>query len=259
MGQLENKTIIVTGASQGLGKAITDNILFNYLNSEVVLVARNKQLLLDYVANLPEHLKDRVLTVAGDVTNEETIEMMVSDTLQKFGKIDGVVFNAGIIAPVGHLSDPEKYDIGGMKRLFDVNYFSIVVAINRILMHNEKDHPIKFIFVSSGASTRGIDGWLAYGSSKAAVNQLCKQLHDEMYPQVKCISVAPGVVRTSMQTTIRETLKDKMTPESHQRFVQLNERDKLLDPMVVGRVYARLALEDIPARVCGEYVRWDAL
>lgn len=257
MVESSNKTIIVTGASQGLGKSIVEKILNGYNKTNVVLVARNQALLTGFFNGLEESKKSRVLIINGDVTEATTVEETISKTIERFGRIDGMVFNAGVIEPVGHLDEPD-YDIQGMKKLFDVNFFSIVLFINRVLTRIGKEEQINIVFVSSGASTRGIDGWLAYGSSKAAVNLLCKQLHDEMYPRVRCVSVAPGVVNTEMQRTIREKFGTVMKAQSHERFLQLHKDGELLDANLVGDVYGRLVVsDDIPASVLGEYIRWN--
>lgn len=256
MTDLTNKTIIVTGASQGLGKCIVENILHNYSNTKIVLIARNKVLLDEFYNALNEANKLRVLIVKGDVTDKNIVISTIEQTLAKFGKIDGLIFNAGILEPVGHLNEKD-YDIEGMKKLFDVNFFSIVMFINELLTRIGKKE-LNIIFVSSGASTRGIDGWLAYGSSKAAVNLLCKQIHDEMYPLVKCVSIAPGVVDTNMQRNIREEYGFKMDEKSHEKFKNLYKNGDLLDGMVVGKIYSRLIVEGIkPTEICGEYIRWN--
>lgn len=248
------KTIIITGGSQGLGKCIALNLLNNYPTANVVIVARNKKLLQEFEEEMDEEKKRRILTIAGDVTELSTIENTINGSIEKFGSIDGVIFNAGVIEPVGHLND-ENYDIEGMKRLFDINYFSIVLFLNKLLCKVEND--LNIVFVSSGASTRGIDGWLAYGSSKAAVNQLCKQLHDEMFPRVKCVSIAPGVVNTDMQKIIREKLGSVMSTEAHARFIKLHQDGELLDGMIVGKVYAKEVMEGIEPTVLGQYIRWN--
>lgn len=257
MSKTSGKTIIVTGASRGLGNYIVKNILADYPDANVVMIARNNHQLLDFHNTLSLQDQSRVMVVSANVTNREAMISAIEETLKRFGKIDGIVFNAGMIEPVGHL-DEANYDLDGMKKLFDVNFFSIVMFANETLTRI-RGKPINIVFVSSGASTRGIDGWLAYGSSKAAVNSLCKQLHDEMYPTVKCISVAPGVVDTDMQKEIREKFQTQMTAESYKRFVDLHSKGELLDGMVVGKVYGRLVVEGIePAdEVCGEYVRWN--
>lgn len=249
-----NKTIIVTGGSQGLGKCIALNLLNNYPTANVVVVARNKKMLQEFEDTLDEEKRARTLIIVGDVTELSTVQHTIEGSIGKFGSIDGVVFNAGVIEPVGHLYD-ENYDIAAMKRLFDINYFSIVLFLKELLCRVEND--LNLVFVSSGASTRGIDGWLAYGSSKAAVNHLCKQLHDEMFPRIKCVSIAPGVVNTDMQKVIREKLGNVMSAEAHNRFMQLHQNGELLDGMIVGKVYAKQVMEGIENTVLGQYIRWN--
>ena len=256
----DKKTIIVTGASRGLGKCIVQNILDDYARAQVVLIARNGDQLQAFYDGLSTEDRQRVLIAPADVTDRGAVVAVLEQTLARFGQIDGVVCNAGVLEPVGHL-DEADYDMAGMRRLFEVNFFSVVQLVNETLTRTGRG-TVNLVFVSSGASTRGIDGWLAYGASKAALNALCKQLHDEMYPRVRSMSVAPGVVDTDMQRAIREQLRPQMSAESHRRFVELHSGGELLDGMVVGKVYARLAVDGPPATaagqaVCGEYVRWN--
>lgn len=257
MNNHNGKTIVVTGASQGLGKCIALNILRNYSDSNVVIIGRNKELLKELKHQLDESYSGRYLIITGDVTDSKTIKDTIAQSFSKFGSIDGIVFNAGIIEPIGHLNEG-NYDISKMKQLFDVNFFSIVEFLNLLLPEiEERKCQINVIFVSSGASKRGINGWLGYGTSKAAVNLLCKQIHDEMKEWVNCVSVAPGVVNTDMQRQIRDEFKDQMTQESHDRFMNLFTNNQLLDPMIVGKVYSKLAVEGVPEDIRGEYVRWN--
>lgn len=261
MVEVNNKVVIVTGATQGLGKCIAENLLKGYVNTKVVVIGRNEELMRIFENELIDSERKRVLFIKGDVRDKSTISKTINKTIEKFGTIDSVVFNAGVIEPVGHLDEP-NYDILKMKELFDVNFFSIVSFINELLVKvkdlKKENEPTKLIFVSSGASTRGIDGWLAYGSSKAAVNQLCKQIHDEMYPKVKCLSIAPGVVNTNMQKTIRDKIGNLMNSSSHSKFIELYEKGELLDGQLVGKVYAEAAVHECSDEaVYGEYLRWN--
>lgn len=211
------------------------------------------------LAELQTSFGDRVLTVCGDITEKSVLQTVIDQSLKQWGSIDGIVFNAGVLAPVNHLYD-QHYDIEEAKRLFDVNYFSIVQFTNMVFTRlginpSCDEDKMNVVMVSSGASTRALDSWLAYGSSKAAVNMICAHMHQELYPVVHSVSVAPGVVDTQMQQQIRANRN--MIPESLKRFVDLHKDGKLLDPMDVAKVYCKLVIEGIPKEVDGKYVRWD--
>lgn len=255
--------IIITGASKGLGRAMVETIMLKYPKANVTAVARSQADLNDLVTKFGS---SRVLAICGDITVKSTMEDAINGTLNKWGSIDGVIFNAGLLSPVQHLHD-QNYDIEGAKRLFDVNYFSIVQFTNMLFnklgispreMKGE-DANLNIIIVSTGSSTRACDGFLAYGSSKAAVNLLCAHIHQELYPIVRSVSVAPGVVDTNMQIDIRNQYKDAIIPEVYQKYVDLYNSGKLLNPMDVAVVYCKLVIDGIPDEVDGKYVRWNEI
>lgn len=258
----ESRNIIIVGASRGLGRAMVETAMLNYPQANVTAIARSQNELNSLASSFEE---SRLHIVCGDITDTATMEAAIDGTLAKWGSIDGVIFNAGLLAPVQHLYD-QNYDMAGAKRLFDVNYFSIVQFTNLLLNKlgltpqlESKETKLNIVFVSTGASTRPCDGWLAYGTSKASVNMMCTYLNQEMYPIVRSVSVAPGIVDTEMQADIREKYKDVIIPSAHQKYVDLYKSGKLLKPHDVASIYCRLMFEGIPHQVDGKYVRWNEI
>ena len=90
MKNLENKTIVITGASRGLGKAIAEKLSKYKMN--LVLVARN----LDQLNELEKNLDTNILTVKADVTSEKDIQNLFEQTIKKFKKVDILINNAGV-------------------------------------------------------------------------------------------------------------------------------------------------------------------
>ncbi len=113
------------------------------------------------------------------------------------------------------------------------------------------------VLVSSGASSEGYPGWGAYCISKAALNQLAGTLAKEE-PLITTISLRPGVVKTDMQTQIRENGKDHMPSELYDRFANLYRDGKLLSPEQPALAIANFIAE--PKReLSGKYVQWDQI
>ncbi|RCK60449.1 hypothetical protein Cantr_08261 [Candida viswanathii] len=239
---------IVTGASRGIGKAIAE-ILLKTPSAKVIAVARTQEPL-DSLQQ--QYGPDRVGVVAGDITDPETSRQAVELAISKFGQLDSVIANAGVLEPVGKIDGTR---IDEWKRLYDINLFSVVELIKQSLAHLKKTKG-KVIAVSSGASTKPYSGWYAYGSSKAALNHLIMSLAaDEK--EILAISIAPGVVRTDMQSSIRNKFGKGMSAEGLQRFVDLHEKNQLAEPEEPGTVYANLALNGWPEELNGKYLRYN--
>ncbi|CAK9438374.1 uncharacterized protein LODBEIA_P25980 [Lodderomyces beijingensis] len=241
---------IVTGASRGIGEAIVDILLQNK-GSKVVAVARSKEAL---VALQTKYGKDRVEIVAGDVTASETSKQAVATAISKFGQLNSVIANAGVIDPVGKI---EETAIEDWKKLYDINLFSVVQLIQHALPELQKTKG-NVVAVSSGAATSAYSGWYAYGSSKAALNHLILSLAtEEKNSGVQAISIAPGVVATDMQKEIREKHGVGMNPEVWQRFIDLHKNKQLVDADEPGAVLANLALKGWPEEVNGQFLRYN--
>ncbi|KAH3675936.1 hypothetical protein WICMUC_002232 [Wickerhamomyces mucosus] len=234
--------VIVTGASRGIGKAITD-ILLNDPSTKVLAVARNE----DPLTNLKiKYGEDRVATLAGDVSQENTVKEIIELAISRFGSIDAIVANAGVLNPVDKV---ENANLTEWKELFNINFFSIVSLVANALPHlrNSKG---RVVLVSSGASTKG------YVTSKAALNHYAIQLSSEE-KDISVISVAPGVVDTQMQIDIREKFGKNMTPEALKRFTDLKSNHELLDPIVPATIYANLASKGFDKELNGKYLRYN--
>lgn len=179
----------------------------------------------------------------------------MSTAISKFGKLDAVIANAGILDPVGPIKDAK---IEEWKRLYDINVFSVVDLVTKAIPELRKSGGGRIIAVLSGASTTSYDGWSAYGSSKAALNHVFQSIAEEEKEfGIRSISVAPGVVDTSMQSDIRNVFSKNMKAEAAQRFTDLHKDGKLLPPQVPGHVYARLALDGWSDELNGKYLRYN--
>ncbi|KAI9322761.1 hypothetical protein BX666DRAFT_2023206 [Dichotomocladium elegans] len=243
--------VIVTGASRGIGKAAALDALYAR-GARVVAVARNVELLNKLQEEVAaEGKQDNLLLVEGDVTVEETADRVVEKTIQKWGKIDAVIANAGAIEPIAPIA---VGSIEEWKRLFDINLFSVLMLVQKTLPYLRKSNG-SIVMVSSGAAVRGYRGWAAYGATKAALNHLTSSLAVEE-PQVTSIAIRPGVVDTDMQVLIRSTGKESMDKD-YQKFVDLHESGALVPPEKPGRVLAGLAVK-AARELSGSFLRWDA-
>lgn len=238
-------TVIITGASRGLGYALT-HVLLNS-NANVIAIARNCTSLDALLSTFPSTFR----YVVGDVCDPNTMQVALQTALSQYGRLDSVIFNAGILEPVTRIADA---DVAEWKALFDINYFSIVAALP-IVLPALRSSQGRIVMISSGAAQTPYQGWSAYGSSKAALNHLVQDLAAEER-DVTTVSVKPGVVDTDMQRAIREEHGHNMDPEQLQRFTEKHRNGELNKPDVVAGAIGRIALE-IEKEYNGSVMDWQ--
>jgi NAD(P)-dependent dehydrogenase (short-subunit alcohol dehydrogenase family) len=245
---IEHKTVIVTGASRGLGAAAAR--VLGEMGANVVLNARS----VDQLQSVADEIRDHggnALAVAGDVSRREDCQRLVAQAIEQFNSLDGVVNNAAVIEPVGPLAE---VDPGEWEQHLAINLLGPLMLIQSALPHL-REREGRVVNVSSGAATSAIAGWSAYCSSKAALNRITAVLAVEE-PSITAIAVRPGIVDTAMQDAIRTLGATGMAAAEHQRFVTYKEEDQLQPPEVPGRALAVLALR-APHDWSGELLSWD--
>lgn len=237
------QTVIVTGASRGLGFAITKSLLAK--GSNVVGISRTTE-------PLKALSTDRLHIVSGDVTDESLWRRVADETPKRFGGIDGLVLNAGVLDPVGKIAD---LDLAEARWLFEVNFFSLLVGVQACLPAlRSSSAGGRIVLVSSGAAVSSPQTWSMYGCSKAAVNHLAADLAAEE-SAVTTIAIRPGVVDTDMQRQIRDVHASKMDPEQLKKFTSMYADKQLVHPDDVGAVIAQLALTGAK-ELSGKFVNW---
>lgn len=197
-----------------------------------------------------EYGSDRVQFVVGDVAKPETSTKVLKLAIEKFGQINSIIANAGVLDPVDQVS---KADVDGWRGLFDINFFAVVDLVQKCIPELRKTKG-NIIAVLSGASTTAYNGWGAYGASKAALNHFVLSVASEE-SDISAISVAPGVVDTNMQNDIRNKFGQNMTKDSLKKFVDLHKNNELLPPEVPATCYVNLALNGWDKTINGKYLR----
>ncbi|KAL8840306.1 MAG: hypothetical protein Q9170_001390 [Blastenia crenularia] len=245
---MASKVIIVTGASRGIGLALSRFLLEKPQCAKIVVIARTKQALEDLRAQYPN---DQVQVLAGDLSDFSLGQKAVDLAVSKWGKLDGMVLNHGVLGPVDRIANNKSEE---WSRCFDVNLFSSIAFITAALPHLRKAQG-RIILTSSGAASKHFMGWGAYGCSKAAVEHLAMELSIEE-PDVIAISVKPGVVDTEMMRQVRIEHATTQDPKDVEQFNNLHERGALLQPHQPGNVLARLAL-DAAQELSGKKLTWD--
>ncbi|KTW28025.1 hypothetical protein T552_01887 [Pneumocystis carinii B80] len=244
---LLNKTILVTGASRGIGRAVVEELLKSYEYTFVVAVVRCRSSL----ATLQEKYESRIAVVEGDLKDEKTSVDSVNTAIQRFGRLDSLILNAAVVEPIGKIAD---IDVESWKALFDVNYFSLLYTLKSAIPYLRLVCG-RVIFISSGASTNPYKSMGAYSGSKAAMNHLSSVLAIEE-SSITSVSLRPGVVDTQMQTSLREKHVSNLDKDMHARFMNLHQTGQLISPEDSARIIVILALY-AKKELSGRYISYD--
>jgi NAD(P)-dependent dehydrogenase (short-subunit alcohol dehydrogenase family) len=171
--------------------------------------------------------------------------------VQRFGHVDGVVINHGIVAPK-KLADSSLDDF---RRVYEVNTFSHLEIAKAALTELRKSKG-SIIWISSGAVNLSFAAWAAYASSKSAVNIISTHLAVEE-PDITTVSVEPGLLDTDLQAAIRSEGKGSMDQAQHDFFVEAHKSGQLLKPEQPGAVIAALVAN--PSKeLSGKVLSWDS-
>ena len=187
--ELANKTIIVTGASSGIGAAAAS--LFASEGAEVVLGAR-RSAELEVVVKSIEELGGRAVYLAGDVRDKDYAAALVEHALSSFGKLDGAFNNAGV---VGDMASVPEMDVDNWNEVISVNLTAGFLGAKAQIPALQKQGGGSIVFTSSfvGFSNGGMPGMAAYAASKAGLIGLTQSLASEHAAQgIRINALLPG-------------------------------------------------------------------
>ncbi|WP_250534303.1 SDR family oxidoreductase [Caballeronia sp. AZ10_KS36] len=196
-----SKVILITGASRGIGRSAA--ILAGARGWSVgVNYASNAQAAEETVAAV-RAAGGKAIAIAGDVRDEAAIIAMFDATEQAFGKLDGVVNNAGIVAPGAPLAD---MDIERLKRIFDTNVLGAYLCAReaaRRLSRSRGGHGGSLVNVSSAAARLGSPNeYVDYAGSKGAIDAMTIGLSKELGPEgVRVNAIRPGLIETDIHAS----------------------------------------------------------
>jgi len=191
--KLKNVNALITGGSQGLGKAIAEHFLQH--GASVFICARGEKELLATRDELTKKFPaQKVLARTCDVSNETQINELSSAALRELGSIQALVLNAGIYGPMG---PTESVNLEEWKRAMDINLLGVLLPCRALIPHFKKAGRGKIIVLSGGGATNPLPNISSYAASKAAVVRLAETLAEELRPfHVDVNAIAPGALKT---------------------------------------------------------------
>ena len=192
---LSEKTVLITGASRGIGKAAA--YAFAEAGANVALIARS----VDEIAQIAGDIGVKALAIPCDVSRHTEVEAAVNATAATFGGLDVLIGNAGVVDPIGNIADTDP-DAWG--RLIDINLKGIYYGMRAVMPGMLQQGHGTLLTVSSGAAYGPVEGWSAYCASKAAAYMLTRAADHEARAQgLRIMGLSPGTVATEMQREIK--------------------------------------------------------
>ncbi|HUC16156.1 MAG TPA: oxidoreductase [Acetobacteraceae bacterium] len=180
------KTWFITGASRGFGALIAEGALQR--GDNVVATARNPAAVTDRLGK-----SERLLALALDVTDEAQARVAADAAVQRFGRIDILLNNAGF----GLLGAVEEATAEEIERVYRTNVFGLLAVTRAVLPHMRRQHSGHVLNISSIGGYAASAGWGVYCSTKFAVEALTEALALELKPLgIRATVIEPGFFRT---------------------------------------------------------------
>jgi short-subunit dehydrogenase len=205
--ELRGKTVLLTGASSGIGLALSRLLAKEKVN--LALIARRE----DILRELADELKDSgsvILPVRCDVSDNDQAARACREIQARFGHVDIAIFNSGL----SHRADVRDFRVDVAREIFDVNVFGMLNFVGELLPDFMKRKAGTIVGVSSLADCRGFPKNRSYSASKAAVTALLESLRIELKGHgIKVITVKPGFIKTPMTEGDLYPQPFLMTPE----------------------------------------------
>ena len=195
---LSGITAIVTGASRGIGEATARHLA--RLGAHVVLAARGRTGI-ERVAGEIVAAGGGALAVPTDMADPGAAAALVEAAMDATGRLDLLVNNAGLIAPIARIADS---DPGAWGSVIDVNVKGVYHGLRFAIPAMRAKGGGTIVNISSGAANSALEGWSHYCASKAAVLRLTGVAHEEEAEHgIRVLGLSPGTVATRMQEEIR--------------------------------------------------------
>jgi NAD(P)-dependent dehydrogenase (short-subunit alcohol dehydrogenase family) len=207
---LEDKVTLITGASQGLGRALA--LAFAREGARVAINARSEGSIGTVAAEV-EDAGAEVLALAADVSKAAGVKEMIRETVGRFGRIDVLVNNAGLLGPRVGI---EEYPEDEWRAVIDANLTGPFLVTKAAIPHLAEGGSV--INVVSGVSVEGRAEWGAYSVSKFGLEGLTQILAAELAGRrIRANAVDPGGMRTQMRASAypEEDPTTRITPEEN--------------------------------------------
>ena len=197
MSGIEGKVVAITGASSGIGEATA--LLLAERGARLVLAARGEKRL-SVVSDRVASAGGEVAHVVADVRRREDLTTLVDLALERFGRLDVLVGNAGI----GPISPLDALRVDEWEDMIDVNLKGFLYGIAAALPVFRRQGTGHFVTVISTAGLRIVPQQAVYAGTKNAVRTICEGLRQEAGPALRVTGISPGFVRTDFAQSMTD-------------------------------------------------------
>ncbi|MCH5331612.1 MAG: SDR family oxidoreductase [Alistipes sp.] len=223
--KLNDKVIIVTGASSGIGRAMAE--VYAAHGAHVVMCARSGEKLKEIADGIAKRGGDAVWCVA-DVTVEDECRRMVEEAVSRYGRIDVLICNAGLSMRAIF----DDVDLKVLHRLMDVNFWGTVNCAKYALPYLQASHG-SLVGISSVAGLHGLPGRTGYSASKFAMTGFLETVRIENLKKGLHVMVAcPGFTASNVRFAA-------LTADGSQQGATPREENKMMTPERVAEIVAR--------------------
>ena len=209
MKNVEGKVIIITGASSGIGEETARVLASN--GAKVVLSARRE----DRLKKLAEEIGENAVYLKSDVVNPEEMTALVTLAKDKFGKIDVVFANAGIM-PAGNMSELKTAD---WNRMVDINIKGVLNIMAAVLPEFTAQKYGHIIATSSRAGLMSVPGNAVYCGTKHFVRAMLDSFRSESIREgtnIRTTTIYPGAIKTELLNTVAESAAKDMVSQFYE-------------------------------------------
>ena len=201
MGKLDGQIVIVTGASAGIGEAATRRLAAE--GASVVIAARRADRL-EALKREIESQGGKALAVAGDVTSPQDRERLIQETMRVFGRIDGLVNNAGY----GQRGPIELVPVEAIRENFETNLFSLIALTQLVIPIMREQRSGRIVNISSVAGRIARPLSSVYDSTKHALEAISDGLRGELAQfGIKVVIIEPGFIITEFLGVANENAR----------------------------------------------------
>ena len=209
MKNVENKVIIITGASSGIGEETARVLAAN--GAKVVLSARRE----DKLKKLASEIGENAAYLCSDVTSLEDMNAVVALAKEKFGKVDAVFANAGIM-PAGNMSELKVKDWNAM---IDINIKGVLNVMAAVLPEFTAQKSGHVIATSSRAGLMSVPGNAVYCGTKHFVRAMLDSFRSESIREgthIRTTTIYPGAIKTELLNTVAESAAKDMVSQFYE-------------------------------------------
>ena len=192
---VDGKTVVITGASRGIGEATAD--VFAAAGANVGLLARSE----GAISKIASRIGDAAVAIPCDVSDFTSLETAIRAVETRFGPTDVLINNAGAVEPISHLATADPAEWG---KIIDINLKGVFYGMRAVMPSMIERGAGTIITISSGAAHGPVEAWSHYCASKAGAAMLTRCADKEAGEAgLRVMGLSPGTVATQMQKEIK--------------------------------------------------------